>query len=264
MAESATDETKPDSEEIIIGESPPGGKASVRGNYRSLDPARIMETIDVLCHRTQERFAGRGISEICQHLREIASHSQATAEAIARPIIWVRVGTALLSALILIGLVGSILALNPTQKALTLVEFVQALEAGINDLVLVGAGIFFLVTLEIRIKRKRALKALHELRSLIHIIDMHQLTKDPERLLSEHSRTDSSPAADMTSFQLNRYLDYCSEMLSLCAKLAALQAQNFNDSVVLSAVGELETLALGLSNNVWQKIAILQTMEEKA
>ena len=89
MAESATDETKPDSEEIIIGESPPGGKASVRGNYRSLDPARIMETIDVLCHRTQERFSGRGISEICQHLREIASHSQATAEAIARPIIWV-------------------------------------------------------------------------------------------------------------------------------------------------------------------------------
>ena len=46
---------------------------------------------------------------------------------------------------------------------------------------------------------KEALKALHELRSLIHVIDMHQLTKDPERLLSEHSRTDSSPAADSIS-----------------------------------------------------------------
>ena len=55
-------------------------------------------------------------------------------------------------------------------------------------------------------------------------------------------------------------------MLSLCAKLAALYAQNFADSVVLSAVGEVETLALGLSNNVWQKIAILQSLpdEEKS
>ena len=28
----------------------------------------------------------------------------------------------------------------------------------------------------------RALKAIHELRSIAHIIDMHQLTKDPERI----------------------------------------------------------------------------------
>jgi hypothetical protein len=51
-------------------------------------------------------------------------------------------------------------------------------------------------------------------------------------------------------------------MLSLCAKLAALYAQNFADSVVLSAVGEVENLAMGLSNNVWQKIAILQTLPD--
>jgi len=42
------------------------------------------------------------------------------------------------------------------------------LEAGINDIVLIGAGIFFLGTLEVRVKRSRALKALNELRAIAH------------------------------------------------------------------------------------------------
>ena len=232
-------------------------------NYEALDPAQILATIDRLQHRINERFPERGIVQICRRLRSIASRSHATAEWTTRPILWVRFLTGALILLIVCGLAATVLGLNPTEKPLTIVEFVQALEAGINDIVLVGAGVFFLVTLENRIKRKRALSAVHELRSLSHIIDMHQLTKDPERLQPEHNTTSSSPGADLTPFQLNRYLDYCSEMLSLCAKIAALYAQNFADSVVLSAVGEVETLALGLSNNVWQKIAILQSLPEE-
>lgn len=264
MSKSAAVATAEDPEGPPAESSPPSLPVArpAGGDYRNLDPNQVRATIELLQQRIDERFLGRGISEICRRLREIADRSHTTIESIARPIIWVRVATFALSVVIVVALVASFLSLNPAHKPLTLVEFVQALEAGINDLVLVGAGIFFLVTLESRIKRKRALNALHELRSLIHIIDMHQLTKDPERLLSEHTRTASSPGADMTRFQLNRYLDYCSEMLSLSAKLAALYAQNFADSVVLSAVGEVETLALGLSNNVWQKIAILQTLSE--
>ena len=45
-----------------------------------------------------------------------------------------------------------------------------------------GIAAFFFLTLETRLKRQRALKAIRELRSLAHIIDMHQLTKDPERI----------------------------------------------------------------------------------
>lgn len=241
-------------------------KVNIKGNYEALDPEQILATIDRLKLRIHERFQDRGIAQICGRLREIASRSQATAEWTTQPILWVRFLTGALVLLIACGLLATLTTLNPTEKPLTIVEFVQALEAGINDVVLIGAGIFFLVTLEIRLKRKRALSAVHELRSLIHIIDMHQLTKDPERLQPEHHSTSSSPGSELTRFQLNRYLDYCSEMLSLCAKLAALYAQNFADSVVLSAVGEVETLALGLSNNVWQKIAILQSLpdEEKS
>ena len=131
------------------------------------------------------------------------------------------------------------------------------LEAGINDLVLIGAAIFFLGTLEGRIKRRRALRALHELRSIAHIIDMHQLTKDPERTTGQTPATESSPTRRMTPLELGRYLDYCSEMLSLTGKVAALYVQQFDDSVALQAVNEIEDLTTGLSSKIWQKLMIL-------
>jgi hypothetical protein len=61
----------------------------------------------------------------------------------------------------------------------------------------------------------------------------------------------------MNRYELSRYLDYCSEMLSLNSKLAALYAQNFDDPVVLAAVDEVETLCTSLSGKIWQKMVIL-------
>jgi hypothetical protein len=141
-------------------------------------------------------------------------------------------------------------------------EFVQVIEAGFNSLVLIGATILFLVTLEVRVKRSRALKAVHELRSLVHIVDMHQLTKDPERVLWKGPDTASSPKREMTTFQLNRYLDYCSEMLDLTGKIAALYVDNFADSQAVSAVNDLETLTNGMTRKVWQKIMILHSAKD--
>src|ERR1043166_3903930 len=68
-------------------------------------------------------------------------------------------------------------------------NFIQALEASISSVVFIGAAIVFLVTWENRIKRRRALKAIHELRALAHIIDMHQLTKDPESYYASTQQT---------------------------------------------------------------------------
>ena len=138
---------------------------------------------------------------------------------------------------------------------------VQAIEAGINDIVFVGIAVYFIVTLEGRIKRRRALSALHELRSVAHIVDMHQLTKDPEQVLARGAETASSPARrGMGRFELARYLDYCSELLSLTGKVAALYVQHFNDPVVLDAVNDIETLTSGISGKIWQKIMILDTL----
>jgi hypothetical protein len=124
-------------------------------------------------------------------------------------------------------------------------------------IVLAGAAVLFLVTVEGRVRRNRALRFIRELRAVAHIVDMHQLTKDPGILMAEGQRTPSSPRRTMNRYELSRYLDYCSEMLSLNSKLAALYAQNFDDPVVLAAVDEVETLCTSLSGKIWQKMVIL-------
>jgi hypothetical protein len=65
----------------------------------------------------------------------------------------------------------------------------------------------------------------------------------------------------MKPFELVRYLDYCSEMLSLAAKLAALYAEKLNDPVVVDTVGDIERLTSELSGKIWQKITIVQSLE---
>jgi hypothetical protein len=71
--------------------------------------------------------------------------------------------------------------------------------------------------------------------------------------------TASSPRRTMSRFELTRYLDYCSEMLSLTNKLASLYAQNMPDAVVNDAVNDIEQLTTNLSSKIWQKITILNT-----
>ena len=44
---------------------------------------------------------------------------------------------------------------------------------------------FFLWSFPERLQRGRLLNLLHQLRSTAHVIDMHQLTKDPEQLRAE-------------------------------------------------------------------------------
>jgi len=58
--------------------------------------------------------------------------------------------------------------------------FVQFLDASLESIAFLFGGALFLVTLESRLKRAKLIAAVHELRSLAHIIDMHQLTKSPD------------------------------------------------------------------------------------
>jgi len=104
------------------------------------------------------------------------------------------------------------------------------------------------------------MSAIHELRSMAHVVDMHQLTKDPVTLLDQRYRTASSPdTRSMTPFELARYLDYCSEMLALISKIAALYVQEFPDPVAATAVDEIENLTTGLARKIWQKVTMLPT-----
>jgi len=82
--------------------------------------------------------------------------------------------------LLILGVLGGLLVHIRHFQFDEFVNSIQALDSSISSVVFIGAAILFLVSWENRIKRHRALRALHELRSIAHIIDMHQLTKDPE------------------------------------------------------------------------------------
>ena len=138
----------------------------------------------------------------------------------------------------------------------SIADFLQGSEAAINEVVFIGIAAFFFLTIETRLKRRRALRAIHELRSIAHIIDMHQLTKDPERITGAAAAETVSAKRPQSPAELIRYLDYCSDLLALISKLAALYVQNFDDPVTLSAVNEVENLTNGLSRKIWQKIMI--------
>lgn len=224
-----------------------------------LDPVRIVETVERLRRRIGERFPDSGLSRLSADLLDIARHTQEHLDEIDRPVIWLRTATWLMAAMLVAGAGAAVWAIASAipEGFASPMEAVQVVEAGIQDAVFVSFGIVFLVTAENRLRRKQALGFIRELRALAHIVDMHQLTKDPDRLLHPSGDTASSPTRELSRDQLGRYLDYCSEILSLTSKLAALYADRFTDSVVLQAVDEVEALTSGLSNKIWQKIMIL-------
>ena len=226
-------------------------------SFRNLEIADIVATVQRLGSRIRERFPNSGLYRVCCGLEGMARETSARAANISRPKLWLRT---LLTRLAVAGAVGAIfigrwmLGLRASDE---LAGTMQGLEAAVNLVIIIGAAGAFLVTLEARWKRKLALSALNEFRSVAHVIDMHQQTKDPSALGGP--RTSSSPNRIMTRYELVRYLSYCSEMLSLASKAAAVYADNIHDPAVIDAVGDIERLTTNLSQKIWQKITLVET-----
>jgi hypothetical protein len=232
--------------------------------YRTLAADEIIATLARLEQRIGERFPDADLARVCAELTEIARQTHRRSSDIARPNLWLRsiVGIILAAGAALLAFVGVKLWSN-TKTSDDLYGTLQGIDAGFNILVLMGAALFFLFNIEEMIKRRRALKALHELRSIIHVIDMHQLTKDPSTTASVNQPTTSSPKRSLTPYELARYLDYCSEMLSLTAKVAVLYAQSFPDPIVTEAVNDIERTSASLGQKIWQKINIVERMFDR-
>lgn len=227
--------------------------------YRSLEPNKITQTIEALARRISERFPGSGLWKVCSDLVELARHTAGRIEDVQRANWGLRMGLVILQLTAVAGLCLLINYVMSLEEIRTQSEAVQAFDAAVSLAILIGGAALFISTYENRWKRNRALKALHELRSIVHVIDMHQLTKDPSMLGA--ARVSSSPDRSMTPFELMRYLDYCSEMLSLTAKLSALYAEKISDPVVVDTVGDIERLTGSLSSKIWQKISMVQQLE---
>ncbi len=224
--------------------------------YRSLDAGQIVQTCRDSSARVTDRFPGSGLSKVAAELLAVSEHAAELSNWLAKPQMLLRAlaGLGIIAVLLIVGGVAMTMKLQFTITSV--VEFLQGAEAAINEVVFIGIAIFFFFTLETRLKRHRALKAIHELRSIAHIIDMHQITKDPERIGNVVMPSDSTVKRPQNPAELIRYLDYCSDLLALISKIAALYVQNFDDPVTLAAVNEVENLTNGLSRKIWQKIMI--------
>ncbi|MBR9824207.1 MAG: hypothetical protein GYB36_00200 [Alphaproteobacteria bacterium] len=231
--------------------------------FRSLDSAHILDTLERLAARVDERFPDASLNNVISELTALGQRDRRRTQRLARPYFFLRFGIilAVVSALAALAYMGYRLldTYSMAENRADIYTIFEGVEAGLNIVILAAVAIFTLTRIEERLKRSLALDDLHELRSIAHVIDMHQLTKDPTALLRLGPRTASSPHREMNEFELSRYLDYCAELLSLAGKIAALYAQNSRDPVVIASVNDIETLTSNMASKIWQKIMIIRT-----
>jgi hypothetical protein len=225
--------------------------------YARLDAERIVETTRRLRERIEERFPGAGLGRLAARLLEVTGRAAAQAEHLRRRNLPLRAAVGILLLALPASLGWAVYQLGWKLRIGSVEEFVPFLQASLETLVFLGAGLAFLVTLEARLKRGRTLRAVHELRVLAHLVDMHQLDKDPVFLSPVAKTTAHSPKRTMTAFELNRYLDYCCELLSIVGKIAVLYGQSLDDPVAVEAVDQVESLTTGLSRKIWQKTILI-------
>ncbi|GHC45498.1 hypothetical protein [Neogemmobacter tilapiae] len=231
--------------------------------YTQLDPDRILATAVTLRRRVASRFPERGLAKVAQEIVTLSHQTIDESRDLTPPLWWLR---ALIALIILGGAflflsVGSVISLN--QLGTSAIQSVESIEAAINTALLASLGLAALIQLESRIKRRRVGRGLHRLRAVIHVIDMHQLTKDPVVFTKGYQATAESPERALSQDDLARYLDYCSELLAIKGKLAALYAQAVNDDGVAQAVNDIETLGSNLSRKIWQKITMIEALTHR-
>lgn len=225
--------------------------------FRTLDPDMILATAERLEGRIAERFPERGLRQVAAEITALSRSIRDEVAALTPPIWGLRL---LLGAVVLGGgaiflWVGSIVPLNKVGR--DAIASLEGVEAAINTALLATLGLMALVRLEARVKRQRVARGLHQLRSVIHVIDMYQLTKDPAGLAPDLPPGGPAPRHEMDEAEMSRYLDYCTELLAITGKLAALYSQAVPDEGVASAVNDIELLGASLSRKIWQKITLI-------
>jgi hypothetical protein len=221
-----------------------------------IDSKLLEETLTILNRRIEERFPKSGLGKVCEDINKILNNTNNQIKWIAKPNLIIRM---ILSLIFLIGLICLFLLVKSTNFNLPKsLDTIVAISDGICNVIFVlGVVIFYLVSLENTFKRKRAIKSINRLRSLLHVVDMHQLSKDPNMVNMKKHSTASSPKRVLSKFELFRYLNYCTEAIAIISKISTIYAQEFDDDIVVETVNDIEILSTGLSQKIWQKIIIL-------
>lgn len=225
-----------------------------------LEADAVQHSIDRLSRRIEARFPDRSLARVARHLGSLADEVEDVSDSSRLRLRIVRWVTAALAVVLLL---GTALVLTAVVRDLQLdgagepEDWLTLLESGVNNLVFSALAIWFLMMFPARRERSRMLGLLHRLRSTAHVIDMHQVTKDPEHLRADYVPTGESVRDPMTREEMAHYLDYCAELLSMVGKVAALCAEASGDDVVLDTVSDVESLASDLAARIWQKVSLL-------
>ena len=125
----------------------------------SLDPDRIIESLNLLARRIHHRFPKAGLNDACHRLLLISKRAKRRAEAIAQPIIALRVAVCVFVLILLATPIVITASFDTPRESLDLFSLPELIDNLARNVTLIAVGVFFLVTLETRIKRTRVLKA---------------------------------------------------------------------------------------------------------
>lgn len=226
--------------------------------YERLEADAVLATAQRLQARIEARFPARNLGRVAERLVAVASDVERAA-ARSRPIRVLRVSGLVLIGILVVAAVASLIwvVVELIATSGSALAWLAAMETIINDVVYVGIAVVFLWLLPEHLERRRILGELHLLRSLAHVIDMHQLTKDPERFATAFRPTSETVEVGLSPMEMANYLDYCSELLSLVSKTAAVYAERSTDPAVLATISDIENLTNGMARKIWQKLGLV-------
>ena len=134
---------------------------SPSASLRALDAAKILATAEVLSQRVTQRFPDSSLGRVSEELVMITAEAAARARWLARPHYTIRAAAIFFGLLLACVPVATFYfgLLRFREVASNLADLAQGIDAGVNEALLFSAAIYFLLTLEKRLKRKRALEA---------------------------------------------------------------------------------------------------------
>jgi hypothetical protein len=233
-----------------------------------LDRDLLAKSLDRLHERISARFPDQSLTALAESIKQDVPEAHDQFEKAGARVLRVgRLTRALTAAFVLAVGVALVLALSDFASSRhDGADWLSLVNTVVGDLVYAAVAVVFLWAVPQRLARRSLTDVLHRLRSIAHVIDMHQLAKDPERLRDDYRPTAASvhPHLPDTSgatgrSDLHHYLTYCVELLALVAKSAALCGESSSDPVVLSMVNDIESLTSDMSQKIFQKIALLPT-----
>lgn len=217
-----------------------------------LDPAKIVETAGNLAAEIAVRLPGTTLAALAGELETIALSAMERGRLARQPIVSIR----LLSAAAIVSAVSALWYLadhiHTKWEFGTINEVFEGLHTGFELVALFAGAMWFCATIELRIKRKRALAFIEELREFIHVIDVTQLYFTPDLYRSRTPAGPTLPTLDET------YLLYCTQMLAVLGNLAPLYTRGAPEDSVLRAAADVETLAIAVTTKHLAKAELVR------